>query len=146
MIIGGKKLYGPHDRVPGLGHLRTLFVHIWWVPLVPLGTVLVLGDDPKGTCLQLPFSFKGALYAWARIGLVLAGLGCALLVVPMLADVFDSLSGSGDLTGFFRHSLYWEHLLILIGPAVTVPAYIGLGRFMGTASPARAEALRAQVR
>ena len=142
MILAGKRLYGPHDHVPGLGHVRTLFVHIWWIPLLPMGTYLVLGEDTDAPAVKLPFSFKALAFAYARVGLFLVGLACALLVLPLLADVFDSLSGSGSLEHFLEYSLYVEHLLILLGPGLTIPAYIGLGRWMRQASPERAEELR----
>jgi len=73
MIVFGKRLYGKVDLVPGLFYVATNFVHIWYVPLVPLGSNLIIHEDKEGwQGMPLGLSFKSFLVAWLR-GASIAG-------------------------------------------------------------------------
>jgi len=85
IIITGVRLAGKVDAVPRVGHVATRFFHLYYVPLIPLGTVLVV-DPESETGLPLPLSMKSVLAAWLRsaawVGLILG----AFLGVTRLAD------------------------------------------------------------
>lgn len=71
IIVYGTRCYGKADVIEGLGHVTCRFVHIMFVPLIPIET-LFLVDEDRG--IKLPFSFKAAMSGWLRMGAWLAGL------------------------------------------------------------------------
>lgn len=71
IIVYGTRCYGKADVIEGLGHVTCRFVHIGFVPLVPIET-LFLVDDDRG--MKIPFSFKAALSGWLRAGAIFAGI------------------------------------------------------------------------
>ena len=85
LIIYGSRLYGKVDVVPGLFHVETKFGHLWYIPLIPVGSYLVLnktGDGWNG--VQIPMSFKSVCYAWLRAGTLLAGvIGSIIALVEL---------------------------------------------------------------
>src|SRR5688572_16403957 len=93
IIFYGTRLYGKVDQVDDTGiHVATRFFHIWFIPLIPLGSSLVVSKTDDGALgLPHPFSFKSLLVAWARVlcipGVIL-GIGAAtdevLIGVPMI--------------------------------------------------------------
>jgi len=67
IVVWGSKLYGKTDEVPGIFHVATKFWHLWYLPLIPMGTCLVLdetSDESRG--VRIPFSYKSVLLAWGR--------------------------------------------------------------------------------
>jgi hypothetical protein len=84
-IIYGQKHYGKVDHVPGLFYVVTEFLHVWYVPLIPVKSQLVVDGSEDGSGfkgLRIPMNFKSVFMAWYRAALVLmvfAGLavGCA---------------------------------------------------------------------
>jgi hypothetical protein len=41
MVIWGENYYGKVDRIPGVCHVRTRFLHFWFFPLVPTRSYLI---------------------------------------------------------------------------------------------------------
>jgi len=85
IIIFGSRLYGKVDEVPGLFHVATRFGHAWYLPLIPMGSYLVLGqqgDEWHGASIGL--SVKSWLIAWLRTALFIAAIVC-LITAIMLA-------------------------------------------------------------
>ncbi len=79
ILIWGSRLYGKVDRVADLFHVATKFGHLWYIPLLPLGSWVVLGESGKDwRGVKIPLSGKSVLMAWLRAGLILGGI--ALLV------------------------------------------------------------------
>ena len=73
MIIWGTRLFGKVDEVPGLFHVATSFFHIWYVPLVPLGSHLVFEQTGEGwQGVPVGLSLKSVTVAWVR-GFAAAG-------------------------------------------------------------------------
>jgi 4-amino-4-deoxy-L-arabinose transferase-like glycosyltransferase len=73
MIIWGMRLFGKVDEVAGLFHVATSFFHIWYVPLIPLGSHLVLGQTGEGwKGIPVRLSLKSVTVAWVR-GFAAAG-------------------------------------------------------------------------
>ncbi len=88
VIIWGSSLYGKVDEVPGgLFHVATKFGHIYYLPLIPTETLVVLnksGDSYQG--VRIGMNFKSVLMAWLRAGLILACLGFGIAAVATLND------------------------------------------------------------
>src|SRR5688572_32226032 len=85
VIISGVRFAGKVDAVPRVGHVATRFFHVYWIPLIPVGTYLVTeekGDDFKGFLLPLNAKsiFIGYVRTLAWIGLAVA-LGAAFMAV-----------------------------------------------------------------
>lgn len=83
IIVYGVRAYGRADAIEGLGHVTCKFVHVMFVPLIPVETLFIVGDD-RG--MKLPFSFKAALSGWLRAGAILTGLGMIAGGIGAFAD------------------------------------------------------------
>ncbi len=69
MLVFGKRLYGKVLRC-GESHVATWFFHLWLVPLIPLGSVIVLRTEGAATQvlktrLHLPSLGLAYLRAWS---------------------------------------------------------------------------------
>lgn len=92
VVIWGSGMYGKVDEVPGVCHVATRFGHLYYVPLIPLGSFAVIsqnGDDIQGA--SLPLSFKSIITAWLRAALVIGGailviMGCTMAASDELAS------------------------------------------------------------
>jgi hypothetical protein len=89
IIVYGTRCFGRADAIEGLGHVSCRFVHIMFVPLVPIETIFMT-DDGRGA--KLPFSFKAAASGWLRGGALVTGIAC---VFAALAN----FSGGDLITG-----------------------------------------------
>ena len=70
-IASGKRLFGKVDVVRGKYHVATLCWHFCYLPIVPLGTYLVLSEAMTGMItrfegIRIPFSAKSFVIAWIR--------------------------------------------------------------------------------
>lgn len=77
LLIYGTSLYGKCDEVPGLFHVATNFVHLYYIPLVPTGSHVVLakrGSTWQGAPCGL--SVKSLLMGWLRAVAIVAILIC----------------------------------------------------------------------
>ena len=78
IFIWGTNRYGRTDEVPALFHVTTRFGHLWYVPLIPLGSFLLIEGNtdaegnPRG--IEIPFSFKSFLLGWLRAGTLLGAI------------------------------------------------------------------------
>jgi hypothetical protein len=74
-------MYGKTDEVPGLFHVATRFGHLWFLPLIPVGSYVIVKKTEEGwRGVRIPVSVKSLVLAWLRtacliIGLVSAGFG-----------------------------------------------------------------------
>ena len=67
VIVYGTRFYGK-VQAAGRSFLATRFMHIWYLPLIPMGTQLILEDNGgsyKG--MAAPFSMKSMLAAYLRV-------------------------------------------------------------------------------
>ena len=86
MIIYGHRHYGHTDEIEGLGYVSTRFVHIWYLPLVPFGSIFVVGESDDGMRgVKVPLSFKSVFSVWTRTAALLGGI--ASLVGGVMAGV-----------------------------------------------------------
>lgn len=85
MFIAGDSWYGRVDRVRGLFHVKTRFLHVWWVPVVPRESWLV--DDASGKQGRLiQMSWKSVFVAWTR-----TATGCLFVFIGlMLVPIFEA--------------------------------------------------------
>lgn len=85
-IVFGTRLYGKVDEVPGLFHVATNFFHVWYLPLIPVGSVVVL--DKRGGAFRgakIDLSVKSVLVAWARLWLFVAAIFAGVFGFGLLA-------------------------------------------------------------
>ncbi len=88
LLIWGKRNYGTTDQVPGIFHIETNFFHIWFVPLFPLKTFLILGPD-RG--VQIPVSSKSVWAVYLRLFSV---LGLIVSWITMMATIGNANPGN----------------------------------------------------
>jgi hypothetical protein len=85
-MIGGRKLFGRVDQVAGLFHVATKFGHIFFVPLIPMTSYIVLDGTEDLTNfrgLEINMSLKSVLAAYLRTFLILAALYQIYLMVKL---------------------------------------------------------------
>jgi hypothetical protein len=92
MFVFGTKFFGRIQSVPGLFYVATKFFHLFFFPLIPLGTYFVFensakhevkgGRDRISTLVKpMPFNIKTVLIAWLRTALILMIIGSAVQAV-----------------------------------------------------------------
>jgi hypothetical protein len=87
MIIYGTKPYGKCDVVPELFYVATWFFHVDFVPLIPTGSRLILGQSGSSyQVVKIPFSFKSLFLAWSRAAFFAGMIGTGLWAVVAICD------------------------------------------------------------
>jgi hypothetical protein len=108
--------FGKVDRVPGLFHVKTQFMHVWYFPLVPTGSFLCLEGTAKrrgpASGHSIPLSMKSVLVAWARALTLVMGVVGALYVVGYLILSLE-LQGRNLPMPFSSVFWYWGGLSVL---------------------------------
>src|SRR5687767_10180082 len=86
IIIWGSYYCGKCDEVPRLCHVETHFGHLYYIPLIPIGSYAVFGRTPEGGIQGIPLgiSFKSVLMGWLRAGCVLGAIGGVVLAFMSL--------------------------------------------------------------
>lgn len=91
MIVFGTRLFGKVDEVPGYFFVATDFFHIWYLPLIPLGSHLVFGEGDEGwQGVPVRLSLKSVAVAWLR-GFAIAGAVVFAIVGLVQGGWNDSL-------------------------------------------------------
>jgi hypothetical protein len=76
MIVYGMRHYGPVDRIENVGVVKTRFIHIWFVPLVPLGSTFIVKETDDGVQgVGVGLNFRSVLVAWSRTAALIGGFG-----------------------------------------------------------------------
>lgn len=152
MIIHfGKRLFGRVDDVPDLLYVATLFWHIEYLPIVPLGSYVVLDgseneDDFMGVRIapQGKSILVGYVRSWAGITAIVAslliGVALSILVTPgnVVLGIFLMVGITAGLCavaawvmfGPARH-LFWAHgafLTLTIAALVAYYVVVRLGQ------------------
>lgn len=78
IVLFGTKSYGKVDKIPGVCHVATDFLHLQLVPLIPVGTFAIFSDNHR---VRLPLSFKSIATAWFRVLLLLCGAATCLFAI-----------------------------------------------------------------
>ena len=99
ILVWGSRIYGKTDEVPGMFYVGTKFGHLWFFPLIPLGSYLVLPDS-KGEeqATKLSFSFKSFALAWLRAASLVIG---ALAFIRGFSLIEEGSSTVPFVTGIF---------------------------------------------
>jgi len=110
VIIWGQRMYGRVDRYAG-AHVSTRFFHLYYVPLIPISSWLVLGtnDDDSFQGIQVPLSLRSVALAWTRVASVAAGIGAIAAAASALGGHHPSSTAD------------------VVGAMIYVMAAIGLG-------------------
>jgi hypothetical protein len=74
IIIWGSKLYGKTDEVPGLFHVATSFGHLWYIPLFPTASYLILDVESAQHGIRIPLRWKSTLLGWGRPGTLITAV------------------------------------------------------------------------
>jgi hypothetical protein len=107
VIFGGRRLFGRVDQVGGLFHVATMFVHIFFVPLIPLKSFVVLNatenfEDFRG--IGISMSLKSVLAAYLRAFFVLGAMFQIFKLVRLFLDA--SLIGLFPLILILKCAMY----------------------------------------
>lgn len=132
VMFGGRKLFGRVDQVEGLFHVATQFTHIFFVPLIPMTSYIVLDSTEslgKFRGVEIKLNLKSVLAAYFRAFCILA----ALYQVYKMVRLF-----------LFIHTIHSVHLILLLKCAVFIGLYF-LSRKLLRANRAGALALAAQA-
>ena len=112
MIVYGSGLYGKTDEVPGLFYVATTFGHVWFIPLFPTRSHLVLGQD-ESMGLRIPFSIKSMLLGWGRTGTMITAFVAGLAALGEGRDHAAALRAAficaAALAAFFTMN-FWPGL------------------------------------
>ena len=114
IVIYGWKTYGKVDRVPNLFYVCTQFFHVYWVPLIPLRSYVVLeGSEHNGSFqgVRTALSLRSILAGWWRAFLAL------LIVFGLVGGIglaVQAVEGRRALTAF---QVVFPWLLFLGGVA-----------------------------
>ncbi len=112
VIIWGEKLYGKVDRINGVAYVATRFFHLWYFPLVPLTSFIVIAGTESEDGFQgveIKIDTKSVLFGYLRgvlvtisilfgilFGVTLLGLNSS---TPISEVVFLGLAFIGPLSG-----------------------------------------------
>jgi hypothetical protein len=87
VIVWGSKLYGKVDVVPGFFHVATRFGHVYYLPLIPTQSFVVLGENGKQfQGVPIPMSAKSVFIAWVRAFLFVACISLSIAALVNLQD------------------------------------------------------------
>jgi hypothetical protein len=65
-FIYGTRRFGKVDHVPGLFYVTTSFVHVWFIPLIPLQSYIIVAGTGGCRGLTIDLCLKSVLIAWLR--------------------------------------------------------------------------------
>jgi len=87
IVVYGTRMYGRIDRC-GPTFLGTRFFHIWYVPLIPIGTHLVFAEEDDGfRGVPTALSGRSVLAAYLRVwGIV----GTIIAIIALVAGISDA--------------------------------------------------------
>jgi hypothetical protein len=114
MLLYGTRLCGYSDKVDGVGHVATRFFHIWWVPLIPVRSYLMVeGHDDRG--VEIPMRGKSVLAAWVRTAFILGGIGMlvgasSLMSSSALSAVALLVAAAASFVGFWAMGRVFERV------------------------------------
>ena len=76
MLHIGEHIYGVVDQVPGVLHVGTRILHFNYLPVVPLGSVVVVDKKAVGekTVVKTSLSGKSLFFGYLRFSLMVVGL------------------------------------------------------------------------
>lgn len=142
-ICGWNALFGRTDKVHGVFFVGTSFFHLFFIPLIPLGSYVVRNEDDdwfggfKG--VPIGFNIKSVIYGWGRAAAIIA----ILVILWRFFLIYFNYSPSSWQPGTtpWDFSPGWSGIL---GIAFSVLA-LWVMRVTSVASSARASELAQRV-
>lgn len=92
-IVLGSSKYGKTDQLPGLFYVVTEFFHVYYVPLIPLHSVVMLEGSGEKIYKKIPMAWKSVLVTYLR-GLV--GVGAFVCTAIFLGIMFNLFQKNKD--------------------------------------------------
>ena len=95
VIIYGVHLLGKTDEVPGVFYIKTKFFHIYYIPLCPVKSYLVLEEDHRsrrnGTFrgIEIPLHGKSVWLAYLRTIAVLGSIASFVSAMILATDPWE---------------------------------------------------------
>ena len=81
MIIWGQRLYGRVFVVMGVFYVATQFFHIWYIPLIPVESWIIMegsessgGNQSSWRGHRIPMNMKSVLFGWIRAATIVGAL------------------------------------------------------------------------
>lgn len=110
--------YGRVDCVPKVLHVDTDFLHVCFVPLIPIGTYAVrppVSRNGRELRTRIGLSARSVLMGWFRALLVAAVIGCLVAAIYAALEMADRPRAADDLSSYLAGGL--------IGATVAVGLY-----------------------
>ena len=86
-IVIGQRPFGKCDVVPELFYVVTWCYHVNYLPLIPMGSRIVLGQSGSTYHMaKAPFSIKSYFYAWARVILFITMIITSIVALIAATD------------------------------------------------------------
>lgn len=99
VVFFGSRLYGKVDQVPGIFYVATKFFYLQFVPLIPVGSVLVIDGSEHDEGYQgvaIGLSGKSIVFTYLRLIFLLGGVIVGIVGVVELISALDN-RGKGSL-------------------------------------------------
>jgi hypothetical protein len=150
LVIHGWRRYGKVRQVPGVAHIATVFLHLYWVPTLPMRSYVVIEGPrpevgavtPLGEVKRTRYGFVGirTRLNWSSVlmGYLRAGLGLGLFTFTMSAVVFASEAANG-------RGMTPESAAVAAGLAVSCGLGFWFSRWLTRAGWASGNELRADL-
>jgi hypothetical protein len=110
IIIWGSYYCGKCDEVPRICHVETHFGHLYYIPLIPMGSVAVFGRNPDGSIQGIPLglSIKSVLMGWLRAACIVGAIACTIGAIaigaegkqPIVVPIFFGFMAVACVLGF----------------------------------------------
>ncbi|MFT6161807.1 MAG: hypothetical protein ACJAZO_003385 [Myxococcota bacterium] len=80
LIIFGTHKFGWVDEVEGLGWVATSFIHVMYVPLIPMSSYFIFADD-SDRGVVVPLNGKSVIVAYTRAMMFWTALLCTVAAI-----------------------------------------------------------------
>lgn len=119
IVVYGTRFYGTVEQC-GEARIATRFFHLYYMPLIPLGTTLITQESSDGSYRGIPLGIelRSMLTAYARAWLPLAAFGFG--IAAMAAWDEAAITGYGGPIS--------TTLIALLAAAVSILAWVRVGR------------------
>lgn len=89
MIIAGTRTMGKVDTVPGVAHVATQFFHVWFLPLLPLRSLVVDESGAGNRGVPIAMSYKSVIVGYFRGWALMGGILLMVVAGYCAYEVFD---------------------------------------------------------
>lgn len=92
-LIFGTSNYGKTDELPGLCYVATEFFHVYYVPVIPLRSLLIVEGTDEKQFKKIDMSGKSVMLTYLR---GMAGVGALICTVIFVATCFHLFNWHKD--------------------------------------------------